>query len=46
MKAFYVQMVEVLHVISGKFLQLKNEYSMWGGAFKFKAKNLAVRYVL
>jgi hypothetical protein len=42
---FLVQMAEGLHVISGRLLPLKNESSVHGGAFKYKAKkNLGMLY--
>jgi hypothetical protein len=38
-------MAEGLHVISGRLLPLKNESSVHGGAFKYKAKkNLGMLY--
>jgi hypothetical protein len=40
MEGFMLEMVEVLCVISGRLLQLRNESSMQGGMFKYKAKNL------
>lgn len=42
MKGFFIQMVEGLHVIIGRVLQLTNEPSLLRGAFKYKGKNLAV----
>jgi hypothetical protein len=42
MKGFFIQMVEGLHVIIGRVLQLTNEPSLLRGAFKYKEKNLAM----
>jgi hypothetical protein len=40
MEGFMFEMVEGQYVINGRLLQLRNESSMQGGVFKYKAKNL------